>query len=67
MNSYFQPNFDATDAPLFVIDHTWVPPPTKAQFLQEEQQLYTDCLLPIWHKDTFILVRLSEDYSNEAH
>ncbi len=47
MNLYFQPNFGGTEAPLFVIDHTWVPPPTEAQFLQEEQQLYIDCLLPI--------------------
>jgi hypothetical protein len=44
MNSYFQLNFGGTEAPLFVIDHTWVPPPTKAQFMQEEQQLYMDCL-----------------------
>jgi hypothetical protein len=66
MNSHFQPNF-GTEAPLFVIDHTWVPPPTEAHLLQEEQQLYMDCLCPIWHKDTFIPVRLSEDYSNEAH
>jgi hypothetical protein len=26
-----------------------------------------DCLLPIWHKEIFIPVRLLEDYSNEAH
>jgi hypothetical protein len=63
----FQPNFGGTEASLFVIDHTWVPPPTKAQFLKEDQQLYMDCLLPIWHKDTFIPVRLSEDYRGEAH
>jgi hypothetical protein len=68
MNSYFQPNFGGTEAPLFVIDHTWVPPSTKAQFLQEEQQLYMDCcFLPTWYKDTFIPVRLLEDYSNKAH
>jgi hypothetical protein len=67
MNSYFQPNFDATDAPLFVIDHTWVPPPTKAQFLQEEQKLYMNCLHSIWHNDTFFPMRLLEDYSDEAH
>ncbi len=66
MNSYFQPNF-GTEAPLFVIDHTWVPPPTKAQLLQEEQQLYIDCLLSIWHKDIFIPVILQEVYSDEAH
>jgi len=39
----------------------------RSTILQEEQQLYMDCLIPIWHKDTFIPVRLSEDYSNEAH
>ncbi len=26
-----------------------------------------NCFLSIWHKDTFIPVRLLEDYSNEAH
>jgi hypothetical protein len=64
----------STEAPLFVIDHTWVPPPTKAQLLQEQHlekqknsQLFLECLLPIWHKDSFIPERLSEDYSNEAH
>jgi hypothetical protein len=41
MNKFiFQPNFGGTEAPLFVIDHTWVPPPTEAQFLQDEQQLF---------------------------
>jgi hypothetical protein len=35
--------------------------------LQEEYQLFLDCLLPIWHKDTFIPVRLLEDYSTKAH
>ena len=61
MNSYIQ----HTEAPLFVIDHTWVPPPTKTQLLQEEQlekqknsQLFLEYPLPIWHKDTFIPVRL---------
>jgi hypothetical protein len=46
---------------------TTVPPPTKAQSLQEEQLLYMDCLLPLWHKDTFIPVRLLEDYSDKFH
>ncbi len=57
----------ATEAPPFVIDCNLVPPPTKAQLLQEKHQLFLDCLLPIWHKDTFIPVRLSEDYSDKAH
>jgi hypothetical protein len=57
----------ATKAPLFVIDHNLVPPPTNTQLLQEEHQQFLDSLLPIWHKDTFIPVRLSEDYSNKAH
>jgi hypothetical protein len=64
----------STEAPLFVIDHTWVPPPTKAQLLQEQHlekqknsQLFLECLLPIWHNDNFIPERLSEDYSNEAY
>jgi hypothetical protein len=54
----------ATEAPPFVIDRNLVPPPTKAQLLQEEHQLFLDCLLPIWHKDTFIPVWLLVDYSN---
>ncbi len=63
-----------TEAPMFVIDHTWVLPPTKAQLFQEQHlekqknsQLFLECLLPTWHNDTFIPVNLSEDYSNEAH
>jgi hypothetical protein len=44
-----------------------VPPPTDAQILQEEQQLYMECLLPIWHKEISISGRLLEDYSEEAH
>jgi hypothetical protein len=35
IHSYSQPNF-GTVAPLFVIDHSLVPPPTDAQILQEE-------------------------------
>jgi hypothetical protein len=35
--------------------------------LQEEQQLYMECLLPIWHKEISISGRLLEDYSEEAH
>ncbi len=31
------------------------------------RQLLLDCLLPNWHKDTFIPERLLEEYSNEAH
>jgi hypothetical protein len=42
-------------------------PPTDAQILQEEQQLYMVCLLPIWHKEISISGRLLEDYSEEAH
>ncbi len=49
------------------IDGNSIPPPTNAQLFQEEHQLFLDCLQPIWHKDTFIPVKLSEDYSNEAH
>jgi hypothetical protein len=62
-----------TEAPLFVIDHTWVPPSTKAHLLQKQHlekqknsQLFLQCLLPIWHKDTFIPERLSEDYSDSC-
>jgi hypothetical protein len=35
--------------------------------LHEEQQLFLDCLVLIWHKEIFIPVRLLEDYSDEAH
>jgi hypothetical protein len=35
--------------------------------MQEEQQLYMECLLPIWEKEILISVRLLKDYSNEAH
>ncbi len=65
MNSYFQPNF-GTEAPLFVIDHTWVPLLTKAQLLQGEQQLYILSSSDL-AQEIFIPVRFLEDYSNEAH
>jgi hypothetical protein len=35
--------------------------------LQEEQQLYMECLLLIGHKEISIFGRLLEDYSEEAH
>jgi hypothetical protein len=57
----------ATEAPPFVIDHKLVPLPTNTQLLQEEHQLFLDYLLPIWHKDTSIPVRLLKDFSNKAH
>ncbi len=50
-----------------MIDRSLAPPPTNAQSLQEEQQLYMECLLPIWRKEISTSVRLLEDYSNEAH
>jgi hypothetical protein len=34
---------------------------------QTNSQLFLECLLPIWHNDTFIPERLLENYSNEAH
>jgi hypothetical protein len=64
----------SSEAPLFVIVHSRVAPPTKAQLLLEQHlenkkahQLFLDCLLPNWHKDPFIPERLLKDYSNEPH
>jgi hypothetical protein len=34
---------------------------------QNNHQQFLECLLPIWHKDTFIPERVLEDYSNKAH
>ncbi len=62
----------SSEASLFVTDHTGVPP-TEAQLLQEQHlenknsQLFLDCPLPIWHKDTPCSERLLEEYMDEVH
>jgi hypothetical protein len=64
----------SSEAPLFLIDYTGVPPPNNAQLLQgqhlEKQkklQRFLDCLKPIWHKDTQLFERQFEEYRDEAH
>ncbi len=33
----------------------------------ESQELFLQCLTPVWHRDIRVFARLSEEYSNEAH
>jgi hypothetical protein len=60
--------------PLFTIDHIGSPLPTAAQTLEdhyceesESQQLFLNCLTPVWHMDICLFARQSEEYSNKAH
>jgi hypothetical protein len=33
----------------------------------ESQELFLQCLTPVWHRDIHVFARQSEEYSNEAH
>ncbi len=58
---------------MFTVDHIAKPVPNAAQILQnqqfedqESQELFLQCLIPVWHRDIRFSRRL-EEYSNEAH
>jgi hypothetical protein len=59
---------------LFAVDRTAKPGPNAAQTLQdqqfedlESQQLFLQCLTPVWHIDICVFARHLEEYSNKAH
>jgi hypothetical protein len=59
--------------PLFTVDCTAEPVPNAAQTLEdqqfqdpESQELFLQCLTPIWHRDMRVFARQLEEYSNEA-
>ncbi len=66
-------NHQVPRVPLFTVDHTaeWVS--NAAQTLEdqnfedpESQELFLQCLTPIWHRDILVFARQFEEYSNEA-
>jgi hypothetical protein len=59
---------------LFTVDRIAKPVPNAAQTLQDEQfedtgsqELFLECLAPVWHRDIHVFARGLEEYSNEAH
>jgi hypothetical protein len=59
---------------LFTVDRINEPEPNAAQTLEdqqfedpESQELFLDCLTPVWHRDILVFARQLEEYSNEAH
>jgi hypothetical protein len=58
---------------LFTVDSTAKPVPNAAQTLEdqqfenpESQELFLQCLTPLWHRDIRVFARRLEEYSNEA-
>jgi hypothetical protein len=67
-------NHQVPRVPLFTVDHIAKPVPHAAQTLQdqqfedqESQELFLQCLTPIWHRGIRVFARQLEEYSNEAH
>jgi hypothetical protein len=67
-------NHQVPRVPLFTVDHIAKPLPTAAQTLEdqqledpESQELFCDCLTPVWHRDICLFARQLEEHSNEAH
>jgi hypothetical protein len=67
-------NHQVPRVPLFTVDRIAEPLPTAAQILEdqyceepESQELFLDCLTPVWHKDIRLFARQLEEYSDEAH
>ncbi len=59
---------------MFNAHHTAKPVPNAAQTLEdqqfedpESQELFLQCLTPVWHRDICVFARRLEEYSNEAH
>jgi hypothetical protein len=57
-----------------LVDRTAKPVPNAAQTLEdqqfeepESQELFLQCLTPIWHRDIHVFARQLEEYSDEAH
>ena len=68
-------NHEVQRVPLFTVDHTAKPVPNAAQQTLEDEQfedpesqeLFLQCLTPVWHRDISDFARQSEEYGNEAH
>ncbi len=67
-------NHQLQRVPLFTVHRTAKPVSNAAQTLEdqqfedpESQELFLQCLTPIWHRDICVFARQLEEYSNEAH
>jgi hypothetical protein len=67
-------NHQVQRVPLFFIDHLANPLPHAAQALEdqkfgntESQELFLQCLTPVWHRDIRVFARQFEEYGDEAH
>ncbi len=67
-------NHQVQRVPLFTVDRTAEQVPNAAQTLEdqqfedpESQELFLQCLTPVWHRDIRVFARRLEEYSNEAH
>jgi hypothetical protein len=68
------PNHQVQRVPLFTVDRISKPEPKAAQTLEdqqfedpESQELFLQCLTPVWHRDIHVFAGQLEEYSNEAH
>jgi hypothetical protein len=59
---------------LFTVDRIAIPEPNAAQTLEvqqfedpESQELFLNCLTPVWHRDICVFAGKLEEYSDEAH
>jgi hypothetical protein len=66
-------NHEVQRVPLFTADRTAKPATNAAQRLEgqesedpDSQELFLQCLTPVWHRDLCVFARQREEYSNEA-
>jgi hypothetical protein len=67
-------NHEVQRVPLFTVDRTAEPATNAAQRLEDQeledpdnQELFLQYLIPVWHRDMHDFARQMEEYSNEAH
>jgi hypothetical protein len=67
-------NHEVQRVPLFTADHIAEPVSNAAQRLEDQesedpdkQDLFLQCLTPIWHRDIRVFAMQKEEYSNKAH
>ncbi len=68
------PNHELQRVPLFTVDRTAKPVPNAAHRLEDQefedsdsQELFLQCLTPVWHRDIHVLARQLEEYCDTAH